>query len=72
MCLAIPMKIIEIKGSTGIAEVGGVAREINIQLIEELKIGDYVIVHAGFAIQKLDEKEARETLSLLKEISSIK
>ena len=50
------------------AEVGGVKREINLMLLDDVKIGDYVIVHAGSAIQKLDEAEAEKTLSLLREM----
>ena len=69
MCLAIPMKLIKIAGGLGVVELGGVKREISLQLVEDIKIGDYVIIHAGFAIQKLDEKEAEETLSLLRQIA---
>ncbi|MCK4307693.1 HypC/HybG/HupF family hydrogenase formation chaperone [candidate division WOR-3 bacterium] len=68
MCLGIPVKIVEKKGKTGIAEIGGVKREIDLRLVEDAEIGDYVILHAGFAIQKLDEKEAQETLDLIREI----
>ena len=50
------------------AEVGRVKREINLMLLDDVKIGDYVIVHAGSAIQKLDEVEAEKTLSLLREM----
>ena len=68
MCLGIPMKVIKINDGLGIVELGGVKREISLQLVEDIKIGDYVIIHAGFAIQKLNE-EAEETLSLLREIA---
>ena len=68
MCLGIPVKIVEKKGRTGIAEIGGVKREVDLRLVEDAEIGDYVILHAGFAIQKLDEKEAQETLDLIREI----
>ena len=67
MCLGIPVKVVEKKDFLGIGEIGGVRREIDLRFLEDVKVGDYVILHAGFAIQKLDEKEARETLSLLKE-----
>ncbi len=67
MCLAIPAKIIEKKGNTGIAEIGGVKREVDLRLVEDIKVGDYVVLHAGFGIQILDEEEAAETLALLKE-----
>ncbi len=65
MCLAVPMKIIKIKGVTGIAELGNMQREIGLLLVDNVKVGDYMIVHAGYAIQKLDEEEALKTISLL-------
>lgn len=71
MCLAIPMKIVKIEDNKGIVEVGGVRREVGLQLIEDVNIGDYVIVHAGFAIQHLDEKEALETLTLFEEMEKL-
>ena len=70
MCLAVPMEIIEIRGNSGVAEFGGVRREVNVQLLEDVGIGDYVIVHAGFAIEVLNEKEAHETLDLFREMLS--
>lgn len=66
MCLGIPLRIIEINKEIGIGEIGGVEREVNLRFIEDIKVGDYVISHTGFAIQKLDEKEANETLALLR------
>ena len=68
MCLAIPMKVTKKDGIFAIVESGGVKKNINISFLKEVKIGDYVIVHAGFAIEKLNEKRAKETLSLLKEM----
>jgi len=68
MCLAVPMKVIEIKGSSGTVELGGLKRRANLQLLEKVNVGDYVIVHAGFAIQKLDEEEAEKTLSVINEV----
>lgn len=65
MCLAVPMKLIKIEGTKGIAELGNLQREIGLLLLENAKIGDYVIVHAGYAIQILDEKEAQKTIALL-------
>ena len=67
MCLAIPAKVIEISDLTARVEVGGNIRDANISLVENLKVGDYVMLHAGFAISKLDEDQAEETLGLLKE-----
>lgn len=68
MCLGIPMRVIEKKETTGVVELGGVRHEANLQLVEEVEVGNYVIIHAGFAIRKLDEKEARKTLALLNEV----
>ena len=65
MCLAIPSKIIEINDSMATIEVYGAQRDISLMLLEDdVHIGDYVLVHAGFAIQKIQEKEAVETLKL--------
>ena len=72
MCLAIPGKVVEIDKSKEYATVDygeGTKRKANITLVE-VKIGDYVLVHAGFAIQILDEKEAEETLDLFREMLS--
>jgi len=67
MCLAIPARILEIKGKEAVADFGGVRRSVRIDLVSA-KAGDYVIVHAGYAIETLDEKEAKETLKLLEEV----
>lgn len=69
MCLAVPMKVISKNDTSGVAEMSGVKREINFMMLPEAKIGDYVIVHAGFAIQRLNEAEAHKTLELFKEIA---
>ena len=69
MCLGIPSKIIQIDDSRAIIDVYGAQREISLLLIEEpLKIGDYVLVHAGFAIQKVDEIAAQEALKVISTI----
>lgn len=67
MCLAIPSKITKIDNNMATIDVEGVQREASLLLLEDARIGDYVIVHAGFAIQKLDESAAQETLDLLRE-----
>ncbi|MEM2118722.1 MAG: HypC/HybG/HupF family hydrogenase formation chaperone [Candidatus Bathyarchaeia archaeon] len=68
MCLAIPAKIVSLKGDKAEVDFGeGVLREVNITLVDA-KLGDYVLVHAGYAIQVLDEKEALETLNLWNQI----
>ena len=68
MCLAIPMKITKIDGLTATGEAGGLLQDIRIDFLEDVKSGDYVMVHAGLAIQKMTEQEALENLELLEEI----
>lgn len=68
MCLGIPMKIIRISGDKGMVEAGGLRREANFSFLKEVKKGDYVLVHAGFAMEKVKEKEAEKTLKALREI----
>jgi hydrogenase expression/formation protein HypC len=70
MCLAIPMRIVSIEGDEAEAEVGGVARQVSVALTPEVKVGDYVLLHTGYAIGVIDEVEAKETLKLLEEIAS--
>ena len=70
MCLAIPVLIKSIEGTEAEAEIGGVTRKISIQLTPEAKVGDYALIHTGFAINILDKEEAEETLRLLKEIAA--
>ena len=69
MCLAVPGKIISLDGFRGSIEIGGMKREVFMQLIPDAKIGEYVLVHAGCAIEKIDEEEAAKTLELIKELS---
>jgi hydrogenase expression/formation protein HypC len=71
MCLAIPGKVIEIKDNKATANFGGLRRKVDISLIDSCKINDYILVHAGFAIQKIDEMTARETYRLLSEIDKV-
>lgn len=66
MCLAIPSQITKIENNMATIDVDGVRRQASLLLLEEAQVGDYVIVHAGFAIQKLDETAALETLQLLR------
>jgi len=70
MCLAIPAKITRIENSMGTIDMEGTQREVSLLLLEDAKIGDYVIVHAGFAIHKIDEAEAKESLKVLRELVS--
>ena len=69
MCLAVPMKVVElIPPDKAVVESEGVSMEISVMLVADVKVGDYVIVHTGFAIEILDLEEAEKTLSLLREI----
>ena len=71
MCLAVPARVVSIEDNQmATVELSGVARKVSLDLVPETKVGDYVIVHVGFAIQRLDEVEARETLSLLDELAA--
>jgi len=70
MCLAIPMKVVSISGPVAQVEEGGVRREVRVDLIEGVAVGDYVIVHAGIAIERLDPAEAEETRRLFAEMFS--
>ena len=68
MCLAVPCKIVSIEGDIATIEVAGVRREASLSLINDPTIGDYVIVHAGYAIHKIDETTAMESLKALNEV----
>jgi hydrogenase expression/formation protein HypC len=72
MCLAIPGKLISITGEdilrSGKVDFGGVAREVNLAYVPEAQLGDYVMVHVGFAISKVDEEEARQVFSYLEQM----
>lgn len=70
MCVGVPMQIVEIQYPTGIAEAKGVKREIGLQLIPEdsINVGDHVIVHVGFAIEKVDKQRAEEIWEALEEV----
>ena len=68
MCLGVPAKVLEVRDSIGKVDYGGVVREANLSLVDA-KVGQYVIVHAGYAIQILTEEDARETLELFREIA---
>ena len=71
MCIGVPMRVTSIDGTDIIAEIDGVSREASIMILDqEVRPGDFVIVHAGFAIAKLDEEEALETLRLMREVFS--
>lgn len=69
MCLAVPVKVTRIEDSKAWVEMGGLTREVSLMLLPDTKVGEYVLLHAGFAIQRLDEQEAAETLRLFAEIA---
>ena len=71
MCLAIPAKVVEIDGVNAVVEIKSVRRDIRLDLIEDCRLGDYVLIHAGFAINKLDEKSAQESIELWDELLEI-
>jgi hydrogenase expression/formation protein HypC len=69
MCLAIPAKVLEIKGDSAKVDFGnGTIRSVNVALLDSVRVGQYVIVHAGFAIQVMDKSEAKKTLDVWKEM----
>jgi len=68
MCLSIPGKVIEIDGIMAKVSVGGSIVNVGLHLVDDARVGDYVLVHTGFALQKISEEEALETLRLIKEL----
>jgi len=70
MCLAVPVKVVSIQDTEAEVEIGGVRRRVSIALTPEAKVGDYVLLHTGYAINVIDEAEAQETLKLLTEMIS--
>ena len=76
MCLAVPGKLIAIHGGTGIAragkvDFGGVLREVNLALVPEAQVGEYVVVHVGVALATVDEKEAQQVFAYLREMDEL-
>ena len=69
MCLGIPGKVVQIEKNVAKVDVGGLLRDISLDLCPEVSVGEYVLIHTGFAIQKIDEKEAEETLDLLRKMA---
>lgn len=68
MCLAIPMQVKSMTGETAVCEIDGVKREASLMLVEDVRVGDFVLVHAGFAMEKLDPAEAETTLALFRQL----
>jgi hydrogenase expression/formation protein HypC len=71
MCLSIPAKVIDIDGYIAEVSIGGTILKAGLQMVENISIGDYVLLHAGFAIQKISEDEALETFKILQEMSDL-
>ena len=71
MCLAIPAKVTAIEGMMARVEVAGVAKTASIHMVDEVKVGDFLIIHAGFALSRLDEEEAVATLRLLEQMGGL-
>lgn len=71
MCLAIPAKIVRIENEMATIDMEGTKREVSLLLLQDAGVGDYVIVHAGFAIHKIDEAEAQESLRVLREMAAL-
>jgi len=70
MCLSIPAKILSVDGTTAKASVGGAVVNTSLHLVDDVKPGDYVLIHTGFALQKISEAEALETIRLIRELEA--
>lgn len=68
MCLGVPMRVMQIEGETARCEIDGVSREASLMMVDDVAVGDFVLIHAGFAIEKLDEEDAQETLRLFRKL----
>lgn len=71
MCLSVPAKVVKIEGQMADVSVGGALFKAGLHIVEDVRVGDYILLHAGFAIQKISEKDALETLNLLKEMDDL-
>jgi len=69
MCLAIPARILRIEGNLALVDMAGVKREADIRMVSNARVGEYILIHAGFAIEKIAKKDAQETLRLFREIA---
>ena len=68
MCLSVPARVISICGNKADVDISGVIYNASLYLVDDVKIGDFLLIHSGYAIQKIDKKEAEETLNIFKEI----
>ncbi len=71
MCLAIPAEVLKVDGTKGVVDYGGLEQEVNLDLVEDVHPGDYVLIHVGFAIEKLSKEAALETLAIFKELEAL-
>ncbi len=71
MCLAIPAEVLKVDGNKGIVDYGGLEQEVSLDLVEDVHPGDYVLIHVGFAIEKLSKDAALETLAIFKELEAL-
>lgn len=71
MCLSVPAQIIKIEGDQAEVSVGGTIMNANLSMVDDVKVGDYILLHTGFALQKIDEKEAEETLKTFRELEDL-
>jgi hydrogenase expression/formation protein HypC len=71
MCLSVPAQVVKIDGQMADVSIGGAIFKAGLHMVEDVKTGDYILLHAGFAIQKISEEEALETLRLLKELDDL-
>ena len=70
MCLSIPAKILSIEGNTAKASVGGAIVNASLHLVDDAAVGDYILIHTGFALQKISEEEALETIRMIKDLQN--
>ena len=68
MCLAVPMKVVKVNGAEGVVASGNLKRKVNFALLKDVKAGDYILLHAGFAIAKVKPEEARQTIRMINEL----
>jgi len=68
MCLGVPMRVVSINDEVAVCEIDGVKREASLMMVQNVAVGDFVLIHAGFAIEKLDEEDAKQTLQLFREL----
>jgi hydrogenase expression/formation protein HypC len=71
MCLAVPMRLMARDEGLGVVEVDGVRREVSLMLLDDAKVGEFLLIHAGYAIGRVDEAEAKETIELLRQLGDV-